>query len=103
MLIHEGGGEFIFKRFMFHNMTPMTGSISNAQKNWLIFCSGTGKSLFSPGIPINWIMGMLEQVRRVFINQTIYHINTYLSGRMIFMGKSMAKVLLNKVRPSLIR
>jgi hypothetical protein len=49
-------------------MAPVAGCISDAKKDGLIFCPGFGQSFFAPGIPVNGIIRMLEQIRGILIN-----------------------------------
>jgi hypothetical protein len=52
-------------------MAPVAGGITNGKKNRfpLLFCPGKG--LLSPGIPVHRVMGMLEQIWTLFMNQVI--------------------------------
>jgi hypothetical protein len=43
-------------------MTPMTGAVSNAHENKFIFVSRFLKSIFTPSVPVNWIVCVLKQV-----------------------------------------
>src|SRR5688572_23336864 len=42
VLVHESGDSFVFKRFMCHDMAPVTGGISDAEKDGFVFCAGFG-------------------------------------------------------------
>ena len=67
MFIHNNSCRFVFKTFFFHDMTPMTGRIANADKNWFVFFPGKSQSFITPGIPMNRVMCMLQQIRTCFI------------------------------------
>src|SRR5437868_13644163 len=43
-------------------MTPRRCRIANADQHRLVLGSGPRKPLITPCIPINWIVGMLEQI-----------------------------------------
>ena len=62
MLVEEFREGFALERFPFHDVTPMTGGISDAQKDRFPFGAGLGEGLFTPGIPINRIMLMLQEI-----------------------------------------
>ena len=64
-LIHQGGNAFVFKRFPFHHVAPVTGCISNANQQGFVFRHGTLQCLFTPGIPFHWIILVLKQIRAV--------------------------------------
>ena len=63
----------ILKTFMSHHMAPVTSTVSDAQKYRFILLLRFFKSLFSPGIPVYRITGMLQKIRAGFILQTITH------------------------------
>ena len=60
MRIHNLRDFLIFKTLVLHHMTPVTGCISHAQKNGLVFGNGLLKRLFSPRKPRNGIVCMLQ-------------------------------------------
>ncbi len=62
---------FILKGFVGHNMTPMTGSVTNGKKNGLVLISRFLKGLISPGIPVNGIFSMLQQVGALAAGQPV--------------------------------
>ena len=66
VLIHKFGDTFVFKRFVFHNVAPVTGGISNTQQDGDITGFGFFKSLFSPGKPINGVVFVLQEIRARF-------------------------------------
>jgi hypothetical protein len=49
----------------------MTSCITNAHKNRLVLLNGPLKGFITPGIPVNRIMGMLEQIRTGFIDEAV--------------------------------
>jgi len=52
-------------------MAPMTGTVSDAEKDGFVFASRSLKRLFSPRIPINRIVRMLKQVWTGFPREPI--------------------------------
>ena len=52
----------IFKAFVRHHMTPMTGAVANTEENGLILLTGFLESLGTPGIPVHRIVCVLEQI-----------------------------------------
>jgi hypothetical protein len=52
-------------------MTPVTGCIANADQYWFVLCPRLFKGLFSPGIPIYGVMGMLQQIRAGLLGKTV--------------------------------
>jgi hypothetical protein len=71
ILVHQGGRLEVFKALPLHDMAPMAGGIANAHKNWPVLLFGPQQRLLAPGIPINRIMGMLEQIRAGFVDEAV--------------------------------
>jgi hypothetical protein len=49
-------------------MTPVTGGITDTQQDRFVFTLGLGKCFLAPGMPVNWIVGMLQEIRTGFID-----------------------------------
>jgi len=73
MFIHQSGNRLIFKRFPFHDVTPVAGRITDAQENRLIFCFGPVQGGLAPRIPVDRVVGVLQQVGAGFVNQVVGH------------------------------
>jgi hypothetical protein len=54
-------------------MTPVTGGIANGQKDGFVLVTGTAEGFFSPRVPVYGVVGMLQQVGRVFVGKSIGH------------------------------
>jgi hypothetical protein len=52
-------------------MAPMAGRVTNRKENRFIFYSGFLKSLFSPRIPVYGIIGVLQEIWALFIDQAV--------------------------------
>ena len=52
----------MLKALMGHHMAPVTGTIAHAQENGFILRLGSSQGFFTPGIPINRIIRMLQQI-----------------------------------------
>lgn len=61
----------ISRKVSFIYMTPVAGGIAAAKYYWLIFGLCLSQGFFSPRIPVNRIMCMLQEVRRLFIYQAV--------------------------------
>ena len=71
IFVHKFRDLFIEKRLVFHHMTPVTTGIADRQKNNLILVSGFLQSFLVPGIPLNWIVRMLKQIRTGLVDQAV--------------------------------
>lgn len=47
-------------------MAPVAGRVADGKKDWLVFLLGFLKSLIAPGMPIDRVIGVLEEIRRTF-------------------------------------
>jgi hypothetical protein len=72
MLVHDRGGLRVLERFVGHHMTPVAGGIADAQKDRLILRAGFFERLWTPGIPIDRIIRVLQQVRRIFSGKMVH-------------------------------
>jgi hypothetical protein len=52
-------------------MPSMTGGVSDGEEYGLIFGFGFGKGFVTPWIPVNGVMGMLEQVGGFFLRKFV--------------------------------
>jgi len=65
-LIHQSSSFRIFETFFPHAVAPVAGSITDTQKDGLIFSFSFTQCFFSPRVPFHRIISMLKQVKRVF-------------------------------------
>ena len=67
VFVHQAGSGFVFKRFMGHHVAPVAGGVSDAQENRLVFLPGAGQRLLAPGIPVDRIVCVLEEIGGGFV------------------------------------
>ena len=72
MFIHELGNLHIFEALMFHDMAPMTGSISNTDQNRFIFRLGDFQCLITPWKPVYGIICMLQEIWAGLFDQPVW-------------------------------
>ena len=65
---------------MGHDMTPVAGRIANGQQNWPVFAVGLLKGRCAPRVPLNRIMGMLQQVWAGLIDEGVARVLVHASG-----------------------
>jgi len=68
VFVHEGGGGGVFEGFVRHDMTPVTGGVSDAEEDGFVFGAGFCKRFFAPGVPVHRVIRVLEQVGGIFVN-----------------------------------
>ena len=62
MAVHERGGRLVLKTLVLHHVTPVTSGIADAQKDGLVLLTCGLEGLGSPCIPVDRILGVLQQV-----------------------------------------
>src|SRR5690606_40569541 len=63
--VHQFSGFLILKTFLFHDMTPVAGSVTDTYQHRLLLSPGFFKGRLSPRKPIHRIMGVLKQIGTV--------------------------------------
>jgi hypothetical protein len=71
ILVHQSRHVSIGVGFAFHNVTPVTGGVANGEEDRLVFLPGPGQGFLTPGIPVNRVSGMLQQIRTVLEHQPV--------------------------------
>src|SRR6185312_4052182 len=82
-VVHERRGLRILERLVRHHMTPVARGVSDAQENRPAFTPRTAERLRSPGIPVDWIVGVLPQIRTCLARQPVHAIDLPLHCRAI--------------------
>ena len=49
-------------------MAPMTGGVTDGKENGLIFTTSQFKGFIAPRIPVDGVMGMLQEVGGLFMD-----------------------------------
>ena len=88
IFVHYSRNFLIFKGFLFHHMAPVTGGIADTHNQRLVFLFRFLKRFLVPGMPVHWIMRMLQQVRAALVNEEIRHVGGIFS-KLRFFRKSI--------------
>ena len=72
-VVHEASGLVVLEGLVRHHVAPVTGGVADAQEDRFVFLLGPLERLSSPRVPINRILGVLEQVRTRFFSEAIRH------------------------------
>ena len=87
-LVHHGGDLGILERLALHNVAPVAGGVADAEKDGQVSLAGGLKRLLAPGIPVNGVVFVLEQVKACFFGQAVWHcaasVSADLEGRDLF-------------------
>ncbi|MDC4225991.1 MAG: hypothetical protein MPW15_17510 [Candidatus Manganitrophus sp.] len=71
VLVHPLRGLFILERFVLHHVAPVAGGVADGEEDRLVLIFGLFKRLLPPGVPIDRIVRMLEEIRAGFVNEAI--------------------------------
>src|SRR5258708_522609 len=52
-------------------MAPVTGGVADGNQDGFVFFSGLFEGFRAPGVPVDGIMGMLQEVRAFFVDESI--------------------------------
>jgi len=69
--VHQGGGFRVLEGFVRHDMAPVAGGITDRQQDGLVFTARLVQCLCTPGIPVNRVGGVLQQVGAGFLAKMI--------------------------------
>jgi len=48
-------------------VAPVTGGIADGEEDGLIFAAGFFERFFTPGVPVDWIVGVLPEIGTFFV------------------------------------
>ena len=65
------GHFLIIETLLFHDMTPVTGGISDREEDGPVLAPRSCKSLFTPGMPLDRVVGVLQQIGGGFEDQPV--------------------------------
>jgi hypothetical protein len=70
-VVHHVRGRFILEALMRHDVAPVTGGITNREKNWLVAALSLRQRFESPGPPIDRVVLVLQEIRTGLCGETI--------------------------------
>src|SRR4029079_9466675 len=72
VLVHQRRGVLVLERLVRHHVTPVTGRVTDGEKNRLLFCPRARECLFSPWLPVHRIVCVLKEVRARLLSETVH-------------------------------
>jgi len=69
--IEDLGGFGDLEGLPFHDMAPVTGGVADAEEDGFVLGARLGEGLLAPGVPVDGIVLVLEEVRGFFAGQAI--------------------------------
>ena len=74
MPIQDGSGPIVLKGLVGHDVAPMAGGVTDAEKDRFVLVARFLQRLFAPRIPFHGVAGVLEQIGAGFIDQAVGHV-----------------------------
>ena len=68
ILVHHGGDDVALEGLALHDVAPVAGGIADAEQDGLVLGPGPLQRLFAPGVPVDRVIGVLEQVGAGLVN-----------------------------------
>ena len=69
--IHNLRNLGLLKGLPLHHVAPVTGGVPNREEDRHVAFTCRGKCLFSPWIPVHWVVGVLKQIGAGLFGQTV--------------------------------
>ena len=69
LLVHEARGVFVLERLVRHDVAPVTRRVADAQQDRLVLALRSLERFRSPRIPVDRILGVLEEVGTGFVRR----------------------------------
>ena len=73
VVVHEARGLFVLERLVRHDVAPVAGGVADAQQDRLVFALGGLQRLGSPRVPVDGVIGVLEEVGARFVGEAVGH------------------------------
>ncbi len=73
MLVHELGDLLVLEALVLHHVAPVAGRVADRQQHGLARLAGELEGLVTPRVPVDRIVGVLEQVGAGLVCQAIGH------------------------------
>ena len=83
VLVHELRDLFVFKRLVRHHVTPVTRRITDAQQHRFVLAARFFKRFFTPRIPIDRIVSVLQKIRTGFVDQVVGELSLFHSNPLL--------------------
>jgi hypothetical protein len=71
VFVHQPGDFFILERLVFHDVAPVARRVADAEQNGFVFFPCSMQRLLAPGIPLDRVVGVLQQVGTGLVGQSV--------------------------------
>ena len=71
VLVHIGGHGLVLEGLPLHDVAPVAGGVADGQQDRLVLGPRLLKGLRSPGIPVDGVVGVLDQIRAHLVDEAV--------------------------------
>ncbi len=71
VLVQDLGHFLVGERFLLHDVAPVTGAVADGQENELFLFLGLLERLRPPGIPVDRVVGVLQEIGAAFLGKPV--------------------------------
>ena len=73
VLVHEAGDLVRLEGLVSHHVAPVAGAVANGEEDGLVLLAGLREGLVAPGVPVDGVLGVLQEVGAGFARKTVRH------------------------------
>ncbi len=70
-VVQVAGGFVVFEGFLLHHVAPVAGGVADGQEDGLVLRLGRGEGGLAPGVPLDRVVGVLQQIGAFFVDQAV--------------------------------
>ena len=70
--VHESRHPRVLEGFAGHDMAPVARGVADGEEDRLVFCVRPAEGLLAPGIPVDRVVGMLEKVGTLLMDESVW-------------------------------
>src|SRR5205823_10662823 len=71
-LVHQRRGDVVLEGLVLHDVTPVAGRVADREQDRLVLFTRARERLLAPGVPVDRVVSVLEQVRARLARQAIH-------------------------------
>ena len=79
VLVHVGGGLGVLEGLPLHHVAPVAGRVADREQNRPVLLAGPAQRLVPPGVPVDRVLAVLEQVGTCLPGEAVGHVTAYFS------------------------
>ena len=71
VLVHVGGHRLVLEGLPLHDVAPVAGGVADGEQDRLVLGPRPAECLRSPGIPVDRVVGVLDQIRAHLVDEAV--------------------------------